>query len=76
MDLLLFQQFTINANNEIVSTVPVREFDLSNLKPNQCRIVIRQLYEFEHENVFSNKEENLGLAVDKNILSIQEIAHR
>ena len=43
MDLLLFKQFTINANNEIVLTVPVREFNLSHLKPNQRRIVIRQL---------------------------------
>ena len=40
------------------------EFDLSHLEPDQRRIVIRQLYEFEHDNLFSNKEGNLGLAVD------------
>jgi hypothetical protein len=64
LDLLPFQQFTINNNNEIISTVPVSEFDLSHLEPNQHRFFIRQLYEFEHENLFSNKEGNLGLAVD------------
>jgi hypothetical protein len=42
----------------------VGEFDLSHLEPDQRRIVIRQLYEFEHDNLFSNKEGNLGLAVD------------
>jgi hypothetical protein len=73
---LPFKQFTINKNNEIVSTVPVSEFYLSHLEPNQRRIVIRKLYEFEHENLFSNKEVNLGLAIDVNILSKQEIAHR
>ena len=64
LNLLPFQQFTINNNKELVSTVPVGEFDLSHLEPDQRRIVIRQLYEFEHDNLFSNKEGNLGLAVD------------
>jgi hypothetical protein len=62
LDLLPFQQLTIN-DDEIISIVPVSEFDLSHLEPDQRRIVIRQLYEFENENVFSNKEGNLGLAV-------------
>jgi hypothetical protein len=64
LDLLPFQQFIINDDEELVSSVPVSEFDLSHLEPDQRRIVIRQLYEFEHDNLFSNKEGNLGLAVD------------
>ena len=60
--LLPFEQF--NSNNEVVSTVPISEFDLSHLDENQRRTVIIQLYEFERENFFSNKEGNLGLAVD------------
>jgi hypothetical protein len=43
LDLLPFQQFTINHDEELVSTVPVSEFDLSNLDPDQRHIVIRQL---------------------------------
>jgi hypothetical protein len=64
LDLLPFQQFTINNDDEIVSTVPVSEFNLSHLEPDKRHIVMRQLYEFEHSNLFSNKEGNLGLAVD------------
>jgi hypothetical protein len=64
LDLLPFQQFTINNYNEIVSTAPVSEFNLSHLEPEKRHIVMRQLYEFEHNNLFSNKEGNLGLAVD------------
>ena len=60
--LLPFEQF--NSNNEVVSTVPISEFDLSHLDENQRRTVIIQLYEFERENLFSNKEGNLGLAID------------
>jgi hypothetical protein len=61
---LPFQQFTINNSNEIVSTVPVSEFNLNHLEPDKRHIVMQQLYEFEHNNLFSNKEGNLGLAVD------------
>ena len=64
LDILPFQQFTINQDEELVSTVPDSEFDLSHLGPDQRRIVIRQLYKFEHDNLVSNKEGNLGLAVD------------
>ena len=64
LDLLPFQQFTINSDEELVSTVTVSEFDLSHLEPDQRHILIRQLYEFEHDNLFSNKIGNLGLAVD------------
>jgi hypothetical protein len=64
LDLLPFQQFTINDDEELVSTVPVSEFDLSHLEPDKRRIVIKQLYEFEQRNLFSNKEGHLGLAID------------
>jgi hypothetical protein len=64
LDLLSFQQFTINDDDELVSTVPVSEFDLSYLEPDKRRITIQQLYEFERKNLFSNKEGNLGLAID------------
>ena len=48
----------------MVLTVPVSEFDLSHLEPDKRRIVMRQLYDFEHDIIFSNKGVNLGLAVD------------
>ena len=64
LDLLPFQQLVINDHEELVSSLPVSEFDLSHLEPDQRRIVIQQLYEFGHDNLFSNKEGNLGLAVD------------
>jgi hypothetical protein len=64
LDLLPFQQFTINNNDGIISTGPVNEFDLCHREPDKRRIVMRQLYEFEHDNLFSNKEGNLSLAVD------------
>ena len=62
MDLLPFQQFTIHNDDEIVSTIS--EFDLRHLEPEQRRIVLQQLYEFEQRNLFSNKEGDLGLAID------------
>ncbi len=59
IELLPFQQFIINNDEELVSTVPVSEFDLSHLEPDKRRIVIQQSYEFERKNLFSNKEGNL-----------------
>jgi hypothetical protein len=64
LDLLPFKQFIINDDEELVSTVPVGEFDLNHLEPDKRRIVIRQLHEFEQKNLFSNKEGDLGLAID------------
>ena len=64
LDLLPFQQFIINDNEELVSTAPVSEFDLIHLEPDKRRIVLQQLYEFEQRNLFSNKEGDLGLAID------------
>ena len=64
LDLLPFQQFIINDDEDLVSTVPVSEFKLSHLEPDKRRIVFQQLYEFEKLNLFSNKEGDLGLAID------------
>ena len=64
LDLLPFQQFIINDEEELVSTVPVSEFNLSHLEPDKRRIVFQQLYEFEKMDLFSNKEGDLGLAID------------
>ena len=64
LDLLPFQQFIINDDGELVSTLPVSEFDLSHLEPDKRRIVMQQLHEFEQKNLFSNKEGDLGLAID------------
>ena len=50
LDLLPFQQFIINDDEELVSSVPVSEFDLSHLEPDKRRIVIQQLHEFEQKN--------------------------
>ena len=43
LDLLPFQQFTINNDNEIVSTAPVSEFNLSHLEPEKRHIVATTL---------------------------------
>ena len=43
LDLIPFQQFTINNNDEIVSTVPVSEFNLSHLELGKRCIVLQQL---------------------------------
>jgi hypothetical protein len=44
----------MNNDDEIVSTVPVIEFNLSHLELGKRRIVLRQLQEFEHKNLFSD----------------------
>ena len=51
LDLLPFQQFIINDDEELVSTLPVSEFDLIHLEPDKRRIVIQQLHEFEKNNL-------------------------
>ena len=43
LDLLPFEKFTINKDEELFSTVPLSEFDLSHLEPDKLRIFIQQL---------------------------------
>ena len=55
MDLLPFQQFTINNDDEIVSTIS--EFDLRHLEPEQRRIVLQQYTSLNINICFLTKKE-------------------
>jgi hypothetical protein len=53
--LLPFEQF--NSNNEVVSTVPISEFDLSHLDENQRRTVLYNYTSLNEKTFFPTKKE-------------------